>query len=418
MRFLGGDIVMTDMFKVKRQEEVLRLFFQNGHKGAKKIQCPEKKTAMKRDCLTISTEAMEIQKTAKSYGQSENIKFDQTVDIQSYFNKAIEANRKTLENAGDEITRSGQKCPYVSSGEVCYQILMDKYSKLVEEAKQHDDPELYIERKYYDPTCPWFTSDLTREERSIGYRNEISMLKRGKVTGANMLDSVFRVNNVTLNYEEINASEISFYRQLCNAQLHNIFSQSELAIEESTQYTFQVDPYSYCISVDCENADRKEKMELVLNQGENGKHLWEQIKWFSERDGAHGVQVSNQLSYHKVLAYREVYRYTGYRLSELKEENGTYYTEDGTDIKVLIREGVWMDPIFPYEAKEDYANAVCSWIQEVAERGWKNVPDLVMSIGYSSAGLHDLNQDISFDYGSEWYKQFLDNYQYSVLATY
>lgn len=164
---------------------------------------------------------------------------------------------------------------------------------MVEEAKQHDDPELYIERKYYDPTCPWFTSDLTREERSIGYRNEISMLKRGRVVGTKMLDSVFRVNNVTLNYEEINASEISFYRQLCNAQLHNIFSQSELAIEESTQYTFQVDPYSYCISVDCENADRKEKMELVLNQGENGKHLWEQIKWFSERDGAHGVQVSN-----------------------------------------------------------------------------------------------------------------------------
>ena len=44
---------------------------------------------------------------------------------------------------------SGQKCPYVSSGEVCYQILTDKYSKLVVEAKRHDDPELYIERKYY-----------------------------------------------------------------------------------------------------------------------------------------------------------------------------------------------------------------------------------------------------------------------------
>jgi hypothetical protein len=28
-------------------------------------------------------------------------------------------------------------------------ILTDKYSKLLEEAKQHDDPELYIERKYY-----------------------------------------------------------------------------------------------------------------------------------------------------------------------------------------------------------------------------------------------------------------------------
>ena len=80
-------------------------------------------------------------------------------------------------------------------------------------------------------------------------------------------------------------------------------------------------------------------------------------------------------------------------MHELKEENGTYYTEDGTDIKTVIREEVWKDPIFPYEAKEDYAQAVCGWIQEVAEWGWQNVPDMVLSIGYSSAGLHDLGQD-------------------------
>ena len=223
---------MIDMIKQKQQEAVLRLLFQNEHKVVKKLPLAKKNVAMKRDCLTVSSEAMEIQKTARAYGQSENIKFDQTVDIASYFEVAREANQKTLENAGDEITRSGQKCPYVSSGEVCYQILTDKYSKLVVEAKRHDDPELYIERKYYDPTCPWFTSDLTREERSIGYRNEISMLKRGKVAGANMLDSVFRVNNLTINYEEINASEISYYRQLCNAQLHNIFSKNGIETGE------------------------------------------------------------------------------------------------------------------------------------------------------------------------------------------
>ena len=409
---------MTDMFKVKQQEAVLRLLFQNEHRISKKMQCPEKKVTMKQDCLTISTEAMEIQKKAQVYSQSENIKFDQTVDIQSYFEAAIEANQKTLENAGEEITRSRQKCPYVSSGEVCYQILTDKYSKLIEEAKKHDDPELYIERKYYDPTCPWFTSDLTREERSIGYRNEMSMLKRGKVVGANMLDSVFRINNLTLDYDGINASQISYYRQLCDAQLNSIFSKNKIEVGEASQYIFRVDPYSYYISVDCEDAAIKGKMESVLNQGENGMHLWQQINWFSEQDGAHSTQISNKLSIDKTWAYREVYRYTGYQLHELKEENGTYYTEDGTDIKTVIREEVWKDPIFPYEAKEDYAQAVCGCIQEVAEWGWQNVPDMVLSIGYSSAGLHDLGQDISFDYGSEWYKQYLDNYQYSVLATY
>lgn len=409
---------MADMFRVKQSEAVLRLLFQNECKAAKQLPLEEKNVTMKQDCLTISSEAMKIQKKAEVYGQSGNIKFDQTVDIASYFEAAIEANQKTLAHAGNEITRSGQKCPYVSSGKVCYQILTDKYSKLVEDAKQHDDPELYIERKYYDPTCPWFTSDLTREERSIGYRNEISMLKRGKVAGANMLDSVFRVNNLTINYEEINASEISYYRQLCDAQLQNIFSENGIEAGESTQYIFKVDPYSYYISVDCENTVLKEKMESALNQGENGKHLWQQIKWFSERDGAHGAQISNKLSDHKVLAYREVYRYTGYHLYDLKEENGTYYTEEGTDVQTLIREGVSEDPNFPYGAKEDHIRAVCSWIQEVSERGWENVPDMVLSIGYSFAGLHDLDQEISFDYGSDWYKQYLDSYQYSVLATY
>lgn len=215
----------------------------------------------------------------------------------------------------------------------------------------------------------------------------MSMLKRGKVVGANMLDSVFRINNLTLEYDEINASQISYYRQLCDAQLNFIFLKNKIEVGEASQYIFRVDPYSYYISVDCE-------------------------------DAAHGTQISNKLSVHKTWAYREVYRYTGYQLHELKEENGTYYTEDGTDIKTVIREEVWKDPIFPYEAKEDYAQAVCGCIQEVAEWGWQNVPDMVLSIGYSSAGLHDLGQDISFDYGSEWYKQYLDNYQYSVLATY
>lgn len=168
----------------------------------------------------------------------------------------------------------------------------------------------------------------------------MSMLKRGKVAGANMLDSVFRINNLTLDYDGINASQISYYRQLCDAQLNSIFSKNKIEVGEASQYIFRVDPYSYYISVDCEDAAIKEKMESVLNQGENGKHLWQQIKWFSEQDGAHGTQISNKLSIHKTLAYREVYRYTGYQLHELKEENGTYYTEDGTDIKTVIREEV------------------------------------------------------------------------------
>ena len=99
----------------------------------------------------------------------------------------------------------------------------------------------------------------------------MSMLKRGKVVGANMLDSVFRINNLTLDYDEINASQISYYRQLCDAQLNFIFSKNKIEVGEASQYIFRVDPYSYYISVDCEDAAIKGKMESVLNQGENGR---------------------------------------------------------------------------------------------------------------------------------------------------
>lgn len=56
---------MTDIIRLKQQEAVLRLLFQNEHKDVEKRLRAQKNVAAKRDCLTISSEAMEIQKTAQ-----------------------------------------------------------------------------------------------------------------------------------------------------------------------------------------------------------------------------------------------------------------------------------------------------------------------------------------------------------------
>ena len=42
---------MTDMIRLKQQEAVLRLLFQNEHKGFEKLPLTQKNVAMKRDCL-------------------------------------------------------------------------------------------------------------------------------------------------------------------------------------------------------------------------------------------------------------------------------------------------------------------------------------------------------------------------------
>ena len=45
---------------LKQREAVLRLLFQNEHKDVEKPLHAQKNVAMKRDCLTISSEAMEM----------------------------------------------------------------------------------------------------------------------------------------------------------------------------------------------------------------------------------------------------------------------------------------------------------------------------------------------------------------------
>lgn len=61
---------------------------------------------MERDSFTMSSEAKKIQESSRVYEQTDNIKFDRTVDIKAYFDKAICENQNNIENPRAEIPRS------------------------------------------------------------------------------------------------------------------------------------------------------------------------------------------------------------------------------------------------------------------------------------------------------------------------
>lgn len=404
-----------DMFKVNRQREVLELLLQGGIGKSKKQAFPNNTPVIRKDCITLSAEAMKIQQSSCVYGQTENIKIDKSIDIQSYFDAAIASNQDAIENARAEITDYSQNHSVYTDGNAVYrQILTDKYRKLVEEAKKHDNPKQYIEQKYFDPSCSWYAADLTKEERGIGYNNEISMLRKGTTNGVNYHDSFFRVNNITVTYDN-DASFVSFNRQMLNAEINNILEEDGIDVDESADYLFHVDPCSYFISVDCEDDILKEKMEAAFNVGNNGKNLWQHIYWCSTRDYTNSSQSGDTMSYHKHRVYQEVYKYTGYKLNELKELNDTYYTEDGTDIKVLIKDAVVKDLDVPLEYKTGAVQGIWQRISEVSGKGWNNIADMTLAIGFSGIGLHDLYQDISFDVGSEYIRRQLCKNAYCVM---
>lgn len=413
---------MKNLMMIGRERSALEILLNEGKTKHKRQRTSLSKTPIyKRDQLTLSKEAVQLQKAYQTTSTSKtttskNISFDQKVDIQSYFDRAMEHNQAAIANAGDEITGSPQNhAKYFDYYDVYRQILTDKYTALVETAKQQSDPEMYIQQKYFDPACSWYVSDLTEMERGVGYRNEISVLKKGTTDGLDFRDSFFRINNITLPYEEDMCSTMSFNRQMINAQISNIFKNNGIELGEEEEYSLTVDPYSYYITVACADESKKQKMELALNVGDNGVYLWRHINNSATRDHVKSEQV-NTLSYKKHQTYEQVKHFTGYKLDELREADGTYYTEDGTDIKDIIKKMVMKDADVSFEYKAGIIEMICEMVTELSRYGWNHIPDMFLTIGGDQSGLHDVKQNNTFDFGSDFVKRYLQNAQYKVLS--
>lgn len=118
----------------------------------------------------------------------------------------------------------------------------------------------------------YYETNLSDIERDIAYRQELYMYKYGKIDGVSYRDSLFRGIEV---YSDVTCrDQIKFKRQLVNAQISNILSESGINTSEIPETCkFTVDPYTYEISVDGVGWDLKSAMENALNVGDNGKSI-------------------------------------------------------------------------------------------------------------------------------------------------
>ena len=138
--------------KVKLQHSALDILLNEGkNKTQRRKNSPSMSSVYKRDELTFSKEAVRLQKAQQATHTSKNINIDKNINISSYFQRAMEQNMLAISNAGDSITSSSQNsAKYLDYHEIYRQIITDKYTALVEIAKQKNKPEQYIEQKYFD----------------------------------------------------------------------------------------------------------------------------------------------------------------------------------------------------------------------------------------------------------------------------
>ena len=361
----------------------------------------------KRDTVTISSTGQEMSVKKVSSGRTYNTRIDSSIDLQSYVDAAKKNNEDAIANAGNEI--NAKAASYTRLGLAFYDALTEKYSRLVSEAKSHSNPENYIYQKYYDKGSEYYETNLSGTERQIAYNYEMQMYKTGKINGVSYQDSLFR--EIEVSSDVAGLDQIKFERQVVNTQISNILQQSGINTNEIPETCkFTVDPYTYEISVDGVGQDLKVAMENALNVGDNGKNLFTHIYKGATQDGCNSTQVSS-VSYMKYQAYQQVYTFTGLKLNEMSEKNGTYYTEDGQDVLSVVNTAIDKSDDVP----KDYKAQMKAWIHElvsgISKIGWNNVPDMKLSILFGRNGLKDINQSIIFQYdktktgydNKEWY---------------
>lgn len=352
----------------------------------------------KRDIAIISGEGQKAISMEKAVsGTTHNRRIDESIDLQSYIDMARTSNQDAIANAGNTI--DAKAVSYTHTGAAFRDALTEKYSKLAAEAKTHSDPEGYIREKYFGVGSQYYETDLNQTERQIAYNNEMQMYRTGKINGVSYQDSLFR--GIEVMGAAVDRDRIQFERQVINSQISNILQQSGINTDTiSENCTFTVDPYTYEISVNGVEDYMKAAMETAMNVGDNGKNLYHHIYKCSTQDGCNSTQVSS-MSYKKQQAYQQVYTFTGLKINQMAEKNGTYYTEDGRNVLDIVDSAIDGSKDVP----ADYKAQMKSWIHELVSLisgiGWNDIADMQLNILLTPSGLKDMYQSINFQYDAE-----------------
>ena len=277
-------------------------------------------------------------------------------------------------------------------------VLKEHYKKMYEENLSHSDPMAYIRSKYCDVTSPNFCSYMTKDQRSIAYRNEKRMLETGGKYTAGFgrydyalkdYEGIYTGGSKNVGYQRNTNKEKQYARTVLNQQISNLFSENGIFISKNTDLKFSIDPYTYKLSVSG-NSDEEtlSLIEQLLNQGNNSKNIWTHA-WVCMHDSKNEI-INSQANMTKANQYslwHEFFNTTGYDIRSAKYQNGTFITESGEDLLALFKENSKNSAGY-----ELFSNRLL----EYAKNGWNQNNDLVLEIGFDDSGLYDIGQEKGF----------------------
>ena len=194
-------------------------------------------------------------------------------------------------------------------------------------------------------------------------------------------------------------------RQETEQMVEGLLRENGIRIPEGQSLRLTVDSCDHYIRVEgLEDKMLAESIEKVLNQGQNGFNLFTHIQRCAPaRFGYDNPSQFDSEAAEKSVLYHLVKEMTGYDLRELQNEGGKFYTPDGSDLWLELKEKA--EAYSPFQL-EKYQEGY----EKLAETGWEGSPDYALSLEYKDG--HFLDIDTKYGYGSgqtDWQEEFLPN---------
>ncbi|PWE24582.1 DUF4885 family protein, partial [Aliarcobacter skirrowii] len=160
-------------------------------------------------------------------------------------------------------------------------------------------------------------------------------------------------------------------------------------------------PYDYKVSVSgIEDKSLASLLEDVLNTANNSKELFIHIMQSNFEYGNNQINRTNEEKYYLL---HEIKNKTGYDLRDLENIDGKFLTEDGIDIIEIYKKGVIETKTIPEEYKGLVFESNVKKLNDLAQKGFLNVPDMILSIDYKNGSFYDVGQSENFGVGKrDW----------------
>jgi len=171
--------------------------------------------------------------------------------------------------------------------------IREHYAAEHEENLTYDSPSTHIWDKYKNAESPDFRADMSEDERAWAFDQELDLLSGGKhLQMRNPYAFASAGGPPTLASAAVQANQAC--REQIGQAIQDLFAGNGIEVPADASFRLTVNPSDYSIhATGLEDKELAGAMEKVLNQGENGKNLYNHLKLTSPDGGILGINYAD-----------------------------------------------------------------------------------------------------------------------------